>query len=135
MNNKPEIYKLSHHYPISKNGKLIYPNPLPWTEWQKVLAYNYAQQTLIDEAGGLVLDTLEELGLMDNTMIIWASDHGDAVGCHGGHFDKDSFMPQEMIRVAQVICYPDHFPKGEKCDKRQDGRNPNPVGRVSHRRG
>jgi arylsulfatase A-like enzyme len=117
LENKPEIYKLSHHYPISKNGKLIYPNPLPWTEWQKVLAYNYAQQTLIDEAGGMVLETLEELGLMDNTIIIWASDHGDAIGCHGGHFDKDGFMPEEMTQIAMVISYPEHFPKGEKCNK------------------
>ncbi|MFX0003065.1 MAG: sulfatase-like hydrolase/transferase [Candidatus Hodarchaeota archaeon] len=117
LQDKPSIYKLSHHYPISENGQLLYPNPLPWTDWQKVLALNYAQQTLIDEAGGMILDTLEELGLIDNTIIIWASDHGDAVGCHGGHFDKDSFMPQEMIRIAMVISYPDHFPKGEKCDK------------------
>ena len=117
LKNKPEVYKLSHHYPISENGRLIIPNPLPWTDWQKVLAHNYAQQTLIDEAGGMVLNALEELGLKDNTIIIWASDHGDAVGCHGGHFDKGSYMPQEMVRIPMVIRYPDYIPTGEKCDK------------------
>jgi arylsulfatase A-like enzyme len=117
LQNKPEIYKSSHHFPISENGKLIYPNPLPWTEWQKVLAHNYAQQTLIDEAGGMVLSTLEDIGLLDNTIIIWASDHGDSVGCHGGHFDKDAFMPQEMVRIAMVVSYSDYFYKREKCDK------------------
>ena len=117
LEDKPKIYKLSHHYSISENGNLIVPNPLPWTEWQKVLALNYAQQTLIDEAGGMVLKTLEELGLIENTIIIWASDHGDAVGCHGGHFDKGSFMPQEMVRIPMIISYPDDIPMGEECDK------------------
>ncbi len=117
LQDKPEIYKLSHHHPISENGKLIYPNPLHWTDWQRVLVQNYAQQTLIDEAGGMVLNTLEELGLTDNTIIIWMSDHGDAVGCHGGHFDKGSFMPQEMVSIPMVISYPDNIPNGEKCNK------------------
>lgn len=117
LKNKPEVYKYNHFYPISENCKLISPNPLPWGDWQKVLALNYAQQTLIDEAGGLVLNTLEELGLSDNTIIIWASDHGDAVGCHGGQFDKDSYMPQEMVRILMAISYPDVIPSNKKCDK------------------
>jgi arylsulfatase A-like enzyme len=117
LKGKPEIYKYNHFYPISENCELITPNPLPWEDWQRVLALNYAQQTLIDEAGGMVLNTLEELSLIDNTIIIWASDHGDAVGCHGGQFDKDSYMPQEMVRIPMVISYPDYFPKGEKCNE------------------
>ncbi len=117
LNDKPEIYKYNHFYPISENNKLIYPNPLPWEEWQKVLALNYAQQTLLDEAGGIVLNALEELDLIENTVIIWASDHGDSVGCHGGQFDKDGFMPQEMVRIPMVISYPDFIPNNKNCDK------------------
>ena len=117
LNDKPEIYKSDINYPISKNNKLIYPNPLPWTEWQKVLALNYAQQTLIDEAGGKILDTLDELGLADNTMIFWSTDHGDSVGCHGGHFDKDAFMPEEMVCIPMAIRYPDVIPAGQISNK------------------
>ncbi len=117
LEDKPEIYKSNHFYPISKNGKLLYPNPLLWTEWQKVLALNYAQQTLIDEAGGMILNTLEELGLVDNTIIIWSTDHGDAVGCHGGRFDKDAYMPEEMVRIPMAISCPDVIPAGQTCDK------------------
>jgi arylsulfatase A-like enzyme len=117
LKNKPEIYRYNHFYPISNNNKLISPNPLPWEDWQKVLALNYAQQTLIDEAGGMVLNTLEELGLSDNTIIIWASDHGDSVGCHGGQFDKDGYMPQEMVRIPMVISYPDYIPNNKICDE------------------
>jgi arylsulfatase A-like enzyme len=114
---KPDIYKYNHFYPISKNHRLLIPNSLPWEEWQKVLALNYAQQTIIDEAGGMVLNTLEELGLSENTIVVWASDHGDSVGCHGGQFDKDSYMPQEMVRILMAISYPEVFPTNKICDK------------------
>jgi len=111
--NKPNIYKYDIYYPISKNGKLIYPNPLPWPEWQKVLAISYAHNTLIDHAGGLILNTLEKLGLNDNTLVIWTLDHGDGLACHGGHFDKYSYMPEEMIRIPLAISYPDIIPSGQ----------------------
>jgi arylsulfatase A-like enzyme len=113
LKNKPKIYQSNYDYPISENGQLIYPNPLPWEDvWQKILALNYAQQTLVDAAGGLVLDTLEEVGLRENTMVIWSLDHGDAVGCHGGHFDKDSYMPEEMVRIPMIIRFPNVIQEG-----------------------
>ncbi len=109
LKDKPEIYKKDTSHILTKNKELIHPNPMPWSEWQKVLAINYAEQTLIDEAGGMILDTLEELGLADNTVVIWAADHGDAVACHGGHFDKDAYMPQEVLRVPLTIRCPNLF--------------------------
>ncbi len=116
LSNKPEIYKFDFYYPISKNGRLLYPNPLPWSEWQKVLAISYAHNTLIDQAGGLILNTLERLGLDDNTLVIWTTDHGDGLACHGGHFDKYSYMPEEMLRIPLAIKYPKKIPSGQVSD-------------------
>ena len=83
----------------------------------KILAINYAQQTLIDEAGGLILDALDELGFTDNTLVIWSTDHGDAVGCHGGHFDKDAYLPEEMMRIPMAVRYPGVISAGQKSEK------------------
>lgn len=116
LKDKPEIYKYEHHYHIGKNGRIIIPNPLPWSTWQRILAFNYAQQTLIDEAGGMVLETLKELGLVDNTIVVWLSDHGDSVGCHGGHFDKNAYMPEELVRIPLAIKYPNKIQAGQVCD-------------------
>lgn len=116
LQDRPEIYKYDINYPISKMGKLIYPNPLPWGIWKEVLAFHYAHISLVDDAGGLILKTLEELGLENNTMVIWMTDHGDALGCHGGHFDKDCYMPQEMIRVPLTIAYPEKIPPKQEND-------------------
>lgn len=116
LNSKPELYKKQNGDLLSRNKQLILPNPLPWQEWQEVLATNYAEQTLIDEAAGILLQTLEELGLTENTVVMWAADHGDAVASHGGHFDKDAYMPQELIRVPLAIRYLDVIKPG-RCDE------------------
>jgi len=116
LKDKPEIYKFDLNYPISKNGKLIYPNPLPWSKWQEVLAFHYAHISLIDDAGGVILNKIKELGLESNTMIIWTTDHGDAVASHGGHFDKDCYMPQEMIRVPLTISFPEKVAANQTND-------------------
>jgi len=117
LQNKPKTYQSERNYPLNKTGKIIIPSPLPWSEWQKILATCYAQQTLIDEAAGLILDTLDELGLSDNTLIIWTTDHGDAVACHGGHFDKDAYLPEEMLRIPMALKFPGIVPAGQKSDK------------------
>ena len=39
LGNKPEVYWTETNQPISKDGRLIQPNPLPWSEWQKILSY------------------------------------------------------------------------------------------------
>lgn len=113
LHNKPEVYRTEANYPIGKNGKLVQPSALLWSEWQKVLARAYAQITLTDAAGGLILDALDELGFNENTLVIWSTDHGDAVACHGGHFDKRSYMPEEMVRIPWAMRLPGRIPAGQ----------------------
>ena len=114
---KPEIYRTESNRGISRGRKIIQPCPLPWSEWQKVLARSYAQTTLIDAAGGRILDTLDRLGLAQNTLVVWTTDHGDAVACHGGHFDKASYMPEEMVRIPLAIRFPGLIPPGQASDR------------------
>jgi arylsulfatase A-like enzyme len=117
LENKPDIYRFEANNPLNKDRELIIPNPLPWPEWQTVVARCYAQITLTDAAGGVILATLEELGLADNTLVIWTTDHGDALACHGGHFDKDSYMPEEMLRIPCAMRLPGRIPAGQVCEE------------------
>jgi len=111
-NNKPEVYWHEPTARINKDNQIIYPNPLPWNVWQEMLARCYAQITMIDAASGLILDALERNGLLDNTMVICTTDHGDAIGSHGGRFDKGCFMIEEILRVPLAIRYPEIIPGG-----------------------
>ena len=116
LKNKPEIYRKELNLPLNEKGELIIPNPLPWSEWQKVLARAYAHVTMVDAAGGMILDTLDELGMVNNTLVIWTTDHGDALACHGGHFDKSSYMPEEMVRIPMAIRWPGQIAPGQKSN-------------------
>jgi len=49
---------------------------------QIIKTYYYAKVTLIDECVGRVLKALEERGWLDNTWIVYTSDHGEMLGDH-----------------------------------------------------
>ena len=71
---------------------------------------------MVDAAGGLVLDRLDELGLADNTLVIWTADHGDGLASHGGRFDKGSYLTEEVLRVPLAMRYPGQIPAGQASD-------------------
>lgn len=59
----------------------------------------------IDYWVGKVLDTLDEIGARDNTIVIFVSDHGEMLGSHGMR-EKNVFY-EESARVPLIIRYPD----------------------------
>lgn len=50
---------------------------------KRFIALNYGAVSMIDDAVGKILASLEKLGLSNNTMVIFTSDHGDYMGTHG----------------------------------------------------
>lgn len=52
-------------------------------EVRKFTALTYGALSMIDYGVGKILTSLEKLGLADNTMVIYTSDHGDLMGDHG----------------------------------------------------
>jgi choline-sulfatase len=45
--------------------------------------YYYAKISLIDDCIGQIIDALKEKGMMENTWIVFSSDHGEMLGDHG----------------------------------------------------
>ena len=105
LKNKPEAYKNDHGAGLEIGGKLIQPTPLSDETWKRLLWYAYAHTSMADAAIGRVLDEVEKLNLLDNTVIIISSDHGDAIASHGGHIDKDNYLPEEVLRIPLAIMY------------------------------
>jgi len=54
-----------------------------------------------------LLDELERLGMMDNTIIILTADHGEMGGSHGLK-SKGNFMYENNIHVPFIIVHPAH---------------------------
>jgi len=114
---KPDIYKVELNPPMGKNWRLTIPNRVSWRTFQEIIAFHYAQQSMADEAGGIVINAIKKLGMEENMLLFWTSDHGDGLGCHGGHFDKEAYMPEELLRTPLVVRYPGVIKPGQKNGK------------------
>ncbi|MFW6598552.1 sulfatase-like hydrolase/transferase [Propionibacteriaceae bacterium Y2011] len=62
-----------------------------------------------------VLDTLDELGLTENTLIIYTSDHGDHVGEHGLWWKQTLLEPS--VKVPGIISWPGVVPEQVTSDR------------------
>ncbi|MEG0169054.1 sulfatase-like hydrolase/transferase [Anaerorhabdus sp.] len=118
LNNRADVHRTEDNRFIGDdNQKIIHPNPVPWETWQEILAHAYAHNTMLDAAAGKILDKVKELGLDKNTVIVWATDHGDALASHGGHFDKCSYMSQEVMRIPMAIKWPGVIDPNQKFNQ------------------
>lgn len=88
-----------------------------WSVWQKILSRAYGQGLQTDAAIGGILDALDESGEVDNTIVIWCADHGDAVASHGGLWDKASTFAEEVARVPMAVRWPARFAGGHSADR------------------
>jgi arylsulfatase A-like enzyme len=58
-----------------------------------------------------VLDALEEQGMLENSLIIQTSDHGEMGMTHGGQRQKNFNFYEESLRVPLVYSNPKLFPE------------------------
>jgi len=90
-----------HHVKIHPDAER-----LTWEDWATAVRYYYAFTTLIDSQIGRILDHLEERGLADETAVIFAADHGQTLGSHGGLIDKGWHHFEETHRIPLIIRLP-----------------------------
>ncbi|MBT3265963.1 choline-sulfatase [Candidatus Poribacteria bacterium] len=74
----------------------------------------YALVTYMDRKVGALLDTLDETGLADNTVVVFASDHGDML-CEKEMVQKRTFY-EWSCRVPLLARFPDGWKAGTVCD-------------------
>ena len=83
------------------------PGGTPTNEDARVLRHGYyAAISYVDAQVGKVIDELDRLGLRDNTIIVFWSDHGFHLGEHGLWAKTSNF--ELDARVPMIIASPDH---------------------------
>lgn len=87
------------------------PNPSR-DELHRMRAYYYANVTMIDEQVGRLMDTLASAGYLDNTILVFTSDHGDCLGDHG-QIEKWN-MFDCVTRVPMIVWAPQRFAGGRR---------------------
>ncbi len=68
----------------------------------------YAMIAQIDDQFARILDVLDGTGQRDNTVIIFTSDHGEALGDHG-LFQKGCRFYEGLVRVPLIFSWPGRF--------------------------
>ncbi|HAI14516.1 MAG TPA: hypothetical protein DCM28_22615 [Phycisphaerales bacterium] len=81
---------------------------LPWEKWQPVVSRYLAEITLLDQQLGRILDDLEARNILNDTLIIYTTDHGDMCGGHG-MIDKHFNMYDDIMRVPLMMRWPNQI--------------------------
>ena len=69
--------------------------------------------TLIDDETRRILDRLAALGLADDTVVVFTSDHGEMLGDHELLL-KGPLMYEGAVRVPLILRWPGRLPAGER---------------------
>ena len=72
---------------------------------RNAVAVYLAMGRMIDDGVGRILDKLESLGLRDDTIVIFTSDHGDFAGEHN-MFGKGGLFYDSLVRVPLIASWP-----------------------------
>ncbi len=63
-----------------------------------------------------ILDALDRLGMAENTLVIYTSDHGDFAGDHNCFEKWDTAFKDSIVRVPLLLRLPGRIPAGGRCD-------------------
>lgn len=91
-------------------GNLIRSQERGWytqtdEELGKAIAGYYGNITQMDACVGKVLDALDELGLSENTIIVYTTDHGEMAGAHRTWTKQN--MYEQSVGVPLIVRLPD----------------------------
>jgi len=99
------------HGNLRGRDELLLPFPRTAADVLDELAVYYAVIAHLDQQVGRILEALEEHGLADNTLVIFAADHGLAIGSHGLRGKQN--MYEHTINVPLLMRGPG-IPQGEQ---------------------
>jgi len=71
---------------------------------RELIARYWGLVTQVDRSVGAILRTLDDLGLAENTIVVYTSDHGDMMGAH--QMVEKSVMYQEAVRIPWLVRVP-----------------------------
>jgi arylsulfatase A-like enzyme len=113
LDNKTPFQQLDHKGAYGGTG-LSFTKTSP-EEHRQITAAYYAMIEQVDTEMGHMLQTLDETGQADNTIVIFMSDHGEMLGDHGIYL-KGPYFYDCLTRVPLMIRWPKHFQAGRNVD-------------------
>lgn len=75
----------------------------------------YAAISFVDYNVGRILGYLRQTGELDETMVIFTTDHGEMLGDFGSYGKRSMF--DAAARIPLLVRYPEAFAQGEQCER------------------
>lgn len=116
INEQPKALQTlrQHHLDDDADGIVHLKEPTP-EQARRQRAHYYANVTMIDKQVGDIMDVLERRGVLEDTVIIFTSDHGDCLTDHG-HSQKWN-MYDSTVRIPAIVCWPGEIAEGRKIEE------------------
>jgi arylsulfatase A-like enzyme len=110
LENKPIWQQNDHKGPYGGIKRWGYEN-MTERDHRMIRAAYWAMCDLIDAQVGRMLEALKESGQLDNTVVIFMSDHGEMLGDHGIYF-KGPYFYEPAVHVPLIISWPGNIRGG-----------------------
>ena len=82
---------------------------------RNIIAYYYACISFVDYQIGRIVAELDRQGILEDTLILFSSDHGEFLGDLGCYGKRSMHDPAS--RVPLIVRYPQRFAQGAVCQK------------------
>jgi arylsulfatase A-like enzyme len=93
LSTKPAVQRPAH--PLSEAQLRVYQN------------YYFNCIRDVDQHVGALLDAIDRLSFVHNTIVVVTADHGELGGAHGGMLGKGADIYKETVRVPLIVRHPD----------------------------
>lgn len=94
---------------IEKKEYLLQPGDV-----EQIRNLYYGGVSMADAMIGSVLAEIEAQGVLDNTIVIITSDHGEELGDHD--LWEHNWMYQTNLRIPFIMSWPDELPQGKRVE-------------------
>jgi arylsulfatase A-like enzyme len=82
------------------------------------MAIYYGMVSFMDQEIGKILAALDRLGIADNTLVVFTTDHGHFLGQHG-LIAKGAFHYEDLLRLPFLVRFPGKVPANRTSDALQ----------------
>ena len=72
--------------------------------WRALLARYWGMVTMVDKAVGAMIKALDDVGVADNTIVVYSSEHGDQLGEH--NIIQKAVFYEQSVKVPMLIRVP-----------------------------
>lgn len=87
-------------------------------EAKRNMAIYYGMTSFMDEQIGRILHALDELGIAEQTLVVFTTDHGHFLGQHG-LWSKGAFHYEDLLKIPFIVRWPGRVAAGGVSDALQ----------------